>query len=328
MKKENEKVTDTVRILFTGVGRRIELLQAFRNAAHVLGKELRIYGADMDETAPALSFCDEIRLICPIRNSEYVPQLLRICEQDRIDLLIPTIDTDLFILSQNMGRFQTIGTKVLVSPTNMIKICRDKDLTASFFEECGLYTPKTYNDCRQYEGSYPCFIKPKDGSSSINAFRVEKEAGLYVYAELIGDYIIQDLIEGEEYTVDIFCDFLGKPIYITPRKRLAVRSGEVLKTQIWQDAIIIEECQNIIKKFKPCGPITVQLIREQKSGKDYYIEINPRYGGGAPLSIKAGADSPQMLLKLLSGEKVEYQKNAARDGEIYCRFDQSIRVNV
>ena len=36
------------------------------------------------------------------------------------------------------------------------------------------------------------------------------------------------------------------------------------------------------------------------------IKINPRYGGGAPLSMKAGARSAEALLTLLSGDVVEY----------------------
>lgn len=314
-------------VLFTGIGRRVELVQAFRQAALTLGMDLKIYGADMSGTAPALVFCDAIRMVCAMRDSDYIPQLIRICQQDGIDLLIPTIDTDLLVLSQNVEKFRNIGTRVLVSRMDEIRICRDKNLIVSFFKECGLLTPETTNDYRRYQGGYPCFIKPKDGSSSINAFRVDSESAIPVYVGLIGDYIIQDFIEGEEYTVDIFCDFGGNPIYITPRKRLAVRGGEVLKTQICQDRIITEECRKLIRKFRPCGPVTVQLIRDEKNGDDYYIEVNPRYGGGAPLSMKAGADSAQALLRLLSGEEVVYQENAARDGEIYSRFDQSVRVS-
>lgn len=76
-----------------------------------------------------------------------------------------------------------------------------------------------------YSQGYPCFIKPKDGSSSIDAYKVENEEELYSFAERVADYIVQPFIEGREYTVDILCDFEGNPIYVTPRERLAVRSG-------------------------------------------------------------------------------------------------------
>ena len=126
--------------------------------------------------------------------------------------------------------------------------------------------------------------------------------------------------------MDVMCDFEGNPIFITPRVRLAVRSGEVLKTRICQDSQILTEMESLVASYRPCGPITVQLIRDEGSGEDFYIEINPRFGGGAPLSMKAGADSAEALLRLLSGEHVGYQRGAAEDGAVYCRYDQSIRI--
>ena len=149
---------------------------------------------------------------------------------------------------------------------------------------------------------------------------------LRLYAEKIEDYIIQPFISGREYTIDIFCDYEGNPVYITPRERLAVRAGEVLKTQIVQDDVMIHEMQILIEDYKPCGQITVQLIRDEVTGKDYYIEINPRFGGGAPLSMKAGADSASAILRMLRGDKLSYIERAAIDGAIYSRYDQSVRV--
>ena len=230
------------RILFTGVGRRVELMQAFRQAANHLNINLKLYGADMAGTAPALAFCDVTRKVCGMREEDYIPQLLKICTLDNIDLLIPTIDTDLLVLSENKEKFENIGTKVLISKPDKISICRDKNYTAGFFEKCGLKAPKTVNDYQEYNDLYPCFIKPKDGSSSINAFKVENKSELKVYAEQMGDYIIQPFIEGTEYTVDIFCDYDGNPVSIVPRIRVAVRAGEVLKTKIVMDDKIIEEC--------------------------------------------------------------------------------------
>lgn len=214
----------------------------------------------------------------------------------------------------------------MISSLDKVRLCRDKNDTTAFFHSCGLKAPETVNDCGAYAGPYPCFIKPKDGSSSIDAYKVEEKGQLSTYAERVKDYIIQPFIDGKEYTVDIFCDLEGNPVYITPRERLAVRSGEVLKTRIALDERIIAECEELVRQFQPCGPITVQLIREKRTGDDYYIEINPRYGGGAPLSMKAGADSAEMTLRLLLGEKPAYQREGVQDGAVYSRFDQSIRI--
>lgn len=101
-----------IHILFTGVGRRIELLQAFRNAALVLNRDLKIYGADMTETAPALAYCDYIRRVVNMKDPRYIQNLLDICVADKINLIIPTIDTDLLILSDNKKQFEVIKTNV------------------------------------------------------------------------------------------------------------------------------------------------------------------------------------------------------------------------
>lgn len=314
-----------IRILVTGVGRRVELMQAFRQAALKLNVPLKLYGADMAGTAPALAYCDATRKVCAMDDPQYIQQLVDICVEDGIDLVMPTIDTDLLVLSKNLAAFERIGTKVLISRPDKILICRDKNHTGNFFISCGLKAPKTYNNYKEYPGPYPCFIKPKDGSSSINAFKVSDEAELAVYAGQVEDYIIQPFVEGREFTIDIFCDFDGNPISITPRERLQVRAGEVLKTRIHMDETMIDESKKIIEAFKPCGPLTVQLIQDQNTGDNYYIEINPRYGGGAPLSMKAGARSAEALLKLICGETVTYEQSAC-NGAVYSRFDQSVCI--
>lgn len=313
-----------MKILFTSVGRRVELMQAFRSAADRNNISLELIGADVSLTAPALYFCDS-RVETPrISDSNYIPFLVSYCAENRVDALIPTIDTDLLILAENKEKF--VGTQVLISSPESIRICRDKRRTGDFFQTIGLKCPVPVDDFKEYDQGFPAFIKPKDGSSSINAFEVHNQEELELFAEMVPDYIVQPFIIGTEYTVDAFCDFDGNPLLITPRIRLAVRSGEVLKTKICQDETITSEIQRLIVAFKPCGPITVQLIRDTISGDDYYIEINPRYGGGAPLSMKAGADSSEVVLKLLEGQHVEFQKFAAEEGAIYSRFDQSIKV--
>ena len=314
-----------IRILFTGVGRRVELLQAFRNAALVLNKELKIYGADKEGTAPALAYCDFTRKVVAMKDAGYVDNLLQICKDDFIDLIIPTIDTDLLVLAENKEKFEVIGTRVMISSPEMVRVCRDKNNTTKFFEDCGLHAPLPVNNWKEYKAGFPAFIKPKDGSSSINAYKVVNEKELEIYAAQIEDYIVQPFVEGKEYTIDIFCDFQGNPVSIVPRERVQIRSGEVLKTKITMDEVMIAEAKTLCKAFRPCGAITVQLIRDACTGKDFFIEINPRFGGGAPLSMKAGARSAEVILKLLSGEKVSYCKDIA-DGAIYSRFDQSVCI--
>lgn len=145
----------------------------------------------------------------------------------------------MLLLAENKQKFETIGTKALVSRPEKVQICRDKNYTADYFISLGLKSPLPINSVEKYEMkletgevSFPAFIKPKDGSSSINAYKVDNLSDLKSYADKIGDYISQPFISGREFTIDIFCDYEGNPVYITPRERMAVRAGEVLKTKI------------------------------------------------------------------------------------------------
>ena len=147
-----------MKILFTSVGRRVELMQAFKHAAKELGVDLIIIGADITESAPALYFCDETRIVCRIKDTNYIPMLLDICEKDQIDCLIPTIDTDLLLLAENKEKFEAIDTKVLISAVDKVKLCRDKRFTADYFISLGLKSPQPVDDVEKYNMGYPAFM--------------------------------------------------------------------------------------------------------------------------------------------------------------------------
>lgn len=321
---ENRK---KINILFTSVGRRVELVQAFREGASRLGVQLKIHGADLTSTAPALSLCDYSHKVPPIDDESYIPFLLNACKENEIDLLIPTIDTDLLILAQSKAEFKRSGTTVLVPDESVIHISNDKRNTYKFFKKVGVATPETFEDYTQYDLGFPCFIKPYVGSASKDAYSVPSQDILEKYAGDIAGYIVQNKIMGEEFTVDVLCDFNGRPIYITPRRRLQVRAGEVLTTEIMNDPKVVLECQQILSELRAVGPLTIQYIKDSETGINFYIEINPRFGGGSPLSMKAGAHSAESILRMVAGYDVEPQLEAHSPGAIYSRFDQSVRSN-
>ncbi len=84
-----------------------------------------------------------------MKNAGYIDDLLTVCIEDKIDLVIPTIDTDLLVLSENKEKFETLGTKVMISAPDMIRICRDKNNTSQFFVDCGLHAPMPVKSLRR-----------------------------------------------------------------------------------------------------------------------------------------------------------------------------------
>ncbi|SFG75050.1 FMN phosphatase YigB, HAD superfamily [Lachnospiraceae bacterium C7] len=311
-------------IFFPSVGRKVELIRAYKDAASTIGVPLVIYGSDITNSAAALAFCDRTFLTSPFEDPEYVSELVEICKRNEIELLIPITDEDLYIVSSHREKFEIIGTKLLIPSREMVEVCKDKNKMAQFFKECKLFYPPVTNNVYDYNGTFPCFIKPRNKKTKCLGYKVETMAELRTFANEMDDYVIRPYIEGVEYTVDIFCDYDGKPVYITPRERLSVRASEVMKSRIDLDKRIIEEAKIVIEKFKPVGPMTIHLIREKTTNKDYFIKIIGHYSNGAAHSIIAGADSPKAAIYMLLGKKLQYRPFAARDRIGYSKYEDSV----
>ncbi|MCT4619067.1 MAG: ATP-grasp domain-containing protein [Marinisporobacter sp.] len=313
-----------VNILFLSAGRRVELIECFQRARDEIGIDSKIIAVDISKFAPAIYHADKYERVPRVNYKDFISKIIEICNDYYVDLVIPTIDTELPILVENKEKLESLtNAKILVSSKKVIDIGRDKFFTYNFFKEHDFGVPKVIDeDCLQRKAyAFPLFIKPLDGSSSVDAFKVNDEKELDFFQEYVPNPIIQEFAEGDEYTIDVFCDFDGNPITIVPRKRLATRSGEVSKAVVVKDREIIDEVKRMISILKPIGPITIQCIKGMEDMK--FIEINPRFGGGAPISMQAGADSAKNLYKLLEGEKLIYHEDY-EDGLIALRYDQAI----
>ena len=217
-------------VLILSAGRRVELVQSFKKAAKKLGINSKVVAGDCSESAPAVYFADRKAILPRINEENYIDEIIKVCQRESIKLIIPTIDTDLLLLAEERERIESeSGAVVLISSIEMISICRDKINTQKFLEENGFKIPKMYSEeeLNSDKLQFPLFIKPKSGSSSINTFKVNTFEELTTYRSLIKEPIVQDFMEGEEFTVDVFLDFSGELITVVPRLRMATRSGEI-----------------------------------------------------------------------------------------------------
>ncbi|MHC4483538.1 MAG: ATP-grasp domain-containing protein, partial [Planctomycetota bacterium] len=127
-----------------------------------------------------------------------------------------------------------------------------------------------------------------------------------------------------EHTCDVYVDFSMKVRCVVPRKRIEVRAGEVSKGQVVKHPVIISEAARLVEKLG-AGPgvITLQLFLTDDN-KVKFIEINPRFGGGVPLSIKAGANFPKWILQELLTSKTNISFDAFKDNLIMLRYDGEV----
>jgi carbamoyl-phosphate synthase large subunit len=319
-------------ILFTCIGRRVSLLNSFRKAAKQLKIKALFCGTDTTELSPALQCCDKGFLVKPIQHPGYIRQLLSIVKNNQVKLLVPTVDPDLKLLAKNKAKFAALGCRVLVSSPEVLDICQDKRQTYQFLIRNHFETPITMSvrsvlSARRLD--WPCFLKPWDGSASKGNAVVHNPKELEFYAKRIPNPICQEFVTGTEFTCDVYVDFAMKVCCVVPRKRIETRAGEVSKSQVVKDRHIMNQAAKLVEALG-AGPglITLQLFKTSKS-KLKFIEINPRFGGGAPLSIQAGANFPKWILQELLGKSPRGKKTYIRfddfkDGLIMLRYDSEV----
>ena len=315
-------------ILFTCIGRRVSLLNSFRKAAKQLKINATLCGTDTTELSPALQLCDKGFLVKPIKHPGYIRQLLSIVKKNRVKLLVPTVDLDLKLLAKNKPKFAALGCRVLVSSPEVLDICQDKRKTYKFLCKNNFDTPATRSAklvlAGKSEIKFPLFLKPWDGYASRGNAVVHNKKELEFYARRVPNPICQELVRGTEYTCDVYVDFGMKVRCVVPRKRIETRAGEVSKSQVVKDRHIMSRAAKLVEALG-AGPglITLQLFKTPEGGLRF-IEINPRFGGGAPLSIKAGANFPKWILQELLGKKTNIGFDDFKDGLVMLRYDSEI----
>jgi carbamoyl-phosphate synthase large subunit len=326
MAKPKSGVND-IRVLFTCIGRRVSLLNSFRAAGRDLKVNLLLLGTDTTELSSALQLCDKKFLVKPVTHRDYVSQLVDIVKANSVKLLVPTIDTDLLLLARHKPEFAAAGCCVLISKPAVVDICRDKRKTYRFLLKNGFDTPLTLTvrtALVKKTLNWPCFLKPWDGNASRGTAKVNNREELSFFAGRIPNPICQEFIDGTEHTCDVYVDFNMKVRCVVPRKRIEVRTGEVSKGQIVKHPHIMAEAARLVETLG-AGPgvITLQLFLTP-GDKVKFIEINPRFGGGVPLAIKAGANFPKWMLQELLGRKTRICFDGFKDNLVMLRYDGEV----
>lgn len=318
---------NNINILFTSSGRRVELVKHFMYVMRELNINGKVITVDLKDDSPAGKIADKHILVPRVDSKDYIPNLLKICKENEVDLLIPLIDTELLTLAENKEDFEAMGVKLLISDVRVHEICNDKLLTAEFFGENNFGAPKIYDIKRQLNS--PTFedellIKPSKGSSGIGVHKVSKKEELKFYSENLNEPILQELIKGDEYTIDVFTDFKGKVLTAVPRLRIETRAGEVSKGKTCYNLLLIEKATEVVNALpNAIGCITVQCFLTENNDVKF-IEINPRFGGGAPLSLTAGADYAKYLIETLLNKEPSFDITKWQNNLLMLRYDAAI----
>lgn len=314
-------------ILITSAGQRVALVRGFQETLRRFFPDGKVFTTDMNpRLAPAAYVSDGCFDVLRVTDPEYIPQLLHLCKENEVGMIVPTIDTELLVLAHDKALFEDNGIVVCVSSLDFISICRDKRNTGVFFEKHGIRVPKAID---KNNPTFPLFAKPYDGSLSTNLHYIENAEELT--PEILDDpkllfmeYIDKNVYK--EYTVDMYYGRDNKVKCIVPRERIKIRAGEInkgltekepLTKYLYERFEIIEGC---------VGCICIQLFLNPQNGDVVGIEINPRFGGGYPQTYAAGGNYAELLIReYFLGEEVAYFDNW-KDHLLMLRYDDAVYV--
>jgi len=314
-------------ILFCSVGRRGELVKNFRQS---MGTDGKIIAADNSRYAPAMYLADQQYVVPRIDAPEYIPTLLKICGEESVQAITTFIDPEIALLSRHRSEFEAIGVEVLAPYEETAKRCFDKYQMYHYLKDCHIATTPTYGDLDEFEEAYrsgdiqfPVFVKPRTGSGSVGACKVETMEQLELLMEENPSLIIQKLMVGTDIDVDVYIDTFSKQaVSIFCKKKLETRIGGANKTVSFKDEKLFDLVKEIVKKFEFNGPVDMDFFCVD--GTYYLSEINPRFGGAYLHAYGAGVDFVKLIINNIAGKENAPEIGAYDGGVVMMMYDSVV----
>lgn len=317
-----------INILILSCGTRNKIVQYFKK--ELCGRGL-VIASDCSELAPALYEADKYFIVPKIDEDGYIDKILSICLSNNIKAVLSLIDPELSLLAKYKKDFISIGAIPIISDYNIVEMCLNKYKMYEFLIKNGFKTARSYININDFfkdvevgKIKYPVFVKPVEGSASLNISKVYCQEELNILFNRFNNLIIQEYMEGIEYGADVYIDMLsGEPVTVFTKEKILMRSGETDKSVSIKDDKLFNLITTFVNKAGFRGIIDIDIF---KIKDDYYIsEVNPRFGGGYPHAYMCGVNVPKMIINNITG-KINNKEIGEYEEEIYMMKYNNILV--
>jgi carbamoyl-phosphate synthase large subunit len=306
---------DRVGVLLTGVGKRYDIVSAFAEHAFTIA-------ADPSPLAPA-QYAADLRVAPPrIDTADYVPFLQELVRKHDVRAVVPLTDLDIEVLAR-------ADLPAFVPSGDVARATYDKFETHELLLRHGLPSPPTVLPDDEPE-SYPVMVKPRRGSGarSIHAAADREEMEFFVrYVK--EPVMVQRLMRGPEFSIDILGDLDGRCLNAIPRTMIESRGGESIKGTVIHDLELIELGRAVGEALGVRGPCTVQAFRDAEIGLGI-TDVNTRFGGAFPAPMYAalpGRTYPELIVRMARGERIEPHVGEFRQGHTFTRWYWQIELD-
>lgn len=324
-------MNNSINILILSCGTRNKIVQYFKK--ELAGKG-QVIGADCSELAPALYDVDKYFVVPRVDDENYLDIILDICKENNIKGVLSLIDPELSILSKNIDKFLLLGTIPIISECEIIEKCLNKYNFYELLIKNGINTITSYIDKEEFYHDvelgvieYPVFVKPVEGSASINSNKVYSKDEIEILFNQFDNLMIQKFMNGIEYGVDCYVDMItGETIVIFTKEKINMRDGETDKSVSIRDEKLFEIVNKILKIDGFKGVIDIDIF---KVNNEYYIsEINPRFGGGYLHAYECGINIPKMIINNIENIKNDVIADSYKENIYMMKYSEVTIIKV
>lgn len=282
----------------------------------------RVVAADADPTAVGLRLADESAVIPRYDYPEYVHALCETAAATQARVLVPTISEELLVLAAAREQLGDVGLSFFIPEPDAVLDCVDKWSFAKVSEAAGVNVPAT--NIGSADGvPGPWVVKPRRGRGSRDVVYANDEVGLRYAIAAVPEPVVQTRLSGREFTADVLVAPSGHLAAVVPRWRIETRGGISSKGQTFHDPGLIVDVAHVMEALRLRGPANVQGFLGD-DGIARFIEVNPRFSGGLPLSLAAGADLVGEYVRAARGLPVRTERCRFRPGVTMLRFFEDV----
>jgi carbamoyl-phosphate synthase large subunit len=293
-------MSDTPRVLVTGVGGPSG--QSIMKS--LAGEPVNVLVADLDPYAAGLYLVpEEGRFLLPRgEDPAFADVLLDLVRREGISVVVPTVDTELLPCAERRDEFAAAGATVVVASPQTLRTCLDKYELHKVCEG-QVRVPDTVVADADFDPesvAVPVMVKPRTGSGSRGIRLIEDRATLAA-VERDGTQLVQELLPGPEFSLDVIARADGAVIGVVPRERLKVDSGIAITGRTVHDPELIAYGKRVAELIGLTTVANVQ-VKGAVGGEPALLEVNARFPGTMPLTVAAGIDMPALAVREALGQ--------------------------
>lgn len=266
----------------------------------------KVITTEMNPLAPAVYVANKCYKAPKSLDPKFMDFMQKLCTKEKINLIIPLMDLDIMVFSENRHLFEERQINLLLAPSETIEICNDKYRTHLCFKGNKLPTAETilFSNFEETSLEYPLLLKPrflfmKNSPDYFLKLISDRKDLLYCKEKLKGKeekFMLQEYLTGKEITIDFFVDKNNRVISVVPGERIQANApafsshgGAIVRGKTFHSKKLTNLTSRVAEKFRFFGPANLQGYSPDRK-RIKLTEINPRFTGATVMTKAAGAD--------------------------------------